>query len=290
MSPHALPKSHEVPELSAGDFEQIRAIAREKFGLDLRSGKERLVSARLSRHVRQGGFRSFQEYVRHVSADKTGESLIQLINSLSTNHTHFLREKRHFDFLTRAILPTASMKDFSVWSAACSSGEEPYSIAMTVLDSGVRLRNFWMLATDVSTTILAAARSGEYAGERLSVLPPTWISRFFTKSANDSMWKVRPEVKNVITYQRLNLIDAFDPGRQFDLIFCRNVMIYFGQDTQSAVVRRLATYLKPGGYLFVGHSESLSAVSHPLEYVEPAIYRRPVSHGHGPGTQNARSR
>jgi chemotaxis protein methyltransferase CheR len=264
-----------VPELTRKDFDRIRDLAHAKFGLDLRDGKERLVSARLARHVRGGGFRSFSDYVDHVVQDRTGESLINLINALSTNHTSFFRESRHFDFMDSRILPEHAGGDLRIWSAACSSGEEPYSIVMSILEKPRHLhpRTFAVLASDVSTKVLNFARTGCYSKDRLDSVPPLLRSKYFEKTA-EQQCRVVASLRNAIEFRRVNLMDRFDGVNRFDLIFCRNVMIYFNRATQADLVHRLGALLSPGGYLFVGHSESLSGIEHGLEYIEPAIYRK----------------
>ncbi len=267
-----------APVLTAREFEQIRNLAHATFGLDLRPGKECLVAARLSRHLRTGGFRSFDEYIRKVIADKSGEQLITLIDSLTTNHTGFLREIGHFNFLRDVVLPEyESAKPVSIWSAASSSGEEPHSILFTSLNSrcksssGIRLT-----ASDISRSALALARSGIYSDERLSVLPFDWKVRYFERTGNlpCGFQQVRPAFRKMIHYQRINLMDPFPFREKFHVIFCRNVMIYFDRKTQGELVNKLAQVLEPGGYLFVGHAESLSGMSHSLGYIKPAIYRK----------------
>ena len=270
--------------LTATEFEEIRRLAYEKFGLDLRQGKEELVSARLGRKIRESHCRSFREYYRHVLDDATGEALIGMIDALATNHTSFLREPAHFEFLKERVLPALmSRSTIDIWSAACSTGEEPYTIAFTILEkmSPADYAKLRILATDISTKALDSARRAVYPSERFTEFPSAWMSRFLLRGQGQwkGWYRMKPEVTGRVEFARLNLVEPFAPNRHFPLIFCRNVMIYFDKPTQERLVNRLAEYLEPGGYLFVGHAESLTGVSHPLQYVQPAIYRKSETGG-----------
>ncbi len=269
--------------LEPAEFRQISELAYERFGLDLKRGKEALVAARLGKRLRQRGFETFSEYYRHVVSDATGEALIELIDSLTTNHTSFLREKSHFEFLALAANEELkAIRTLEIWSAACSSGEEPYSIA-TCLAAALAdeigrssFRNFRILATDISTRVLAAARRAVYPEERFRELPEAWRRTYLLRGEGGcrGYYKIRPEIARVVEFERLNLIEAFRHQRQFHVIFCRNVMMYFDKPTQQDILGRLSNAIEPGGYLFVGHSESLTGVEHDLEYVRPAVYRK----------------
>ena len=264
--------------LSEKEYKQIRELAYARFGLDLREGKQQLVAARLGKKIRQGGFGSFADYYRHVTADASGQALVELIDALTTNHTSFLREQSHFDLLTQLVRKTPNRLP-SIWSAACSTGEEPYTIVFTVLSALQRTPAprppSFVLATDISTRALDQARRGCYSPERLATLPEAWRKNYFVKSGGgETCYRVRPEIVSLIDFRRLNLIEPFPQSQSYDVIFCRNVMIYFDRQTQQNLVNRLAACIHPGGYLFVGHSESLSGIEHPLEYVCPAVYRR----------------
>jgi chemotaxis protein methyltransferase CheR len=273
----------QVHRLKPHEFEAIRRLAYDKFGLDLRKGKEELVAARLGKRMRQGGFDSFEEYYQHVVGDRSGEALIGMIDALATNHTSFLREAAHFEFLRQDVLPGLRERPrIELWSAACSTGEEPYTLAFTLCDQwgADAFRKVRILATDISTKALAAAKSAVYPAERFSTVPPAWLRQFLLRG--EGRWKgcyrVKPEVRSQVEFARLNLVEPFSQRNLFPVIFCRNVMIYFDKATQEALVNRLAASLEPGGYLFIGHAESLSGVRHELTYIRPAIYRKP-----GPG-------
>jgi chemotaxis protein methyltransferase CheR len=269
----------EVPELRPAEFDLIRELAAKSFGLDLRSGKERLVAVRLGKHLRAGGFQTFRQYYDRVCSDRSGVMLSTLIDALTTNHTGFLREPAHFDFLRELLKGEYARRSrVEIWSAASSTGEEPYSLLCTGLAAaaagcGPDLR---LIASDISTRALAAAKRGIYPEERVATLPREWLARFFERTPDTPAGcvQVKSELRARSTFQRINLVEQLPPIGPFPLIFCRNVMIYFNKATQVDLVARLAAKLEPGGYLFVGHSESLSGISHSLRYIRPAVYRK----------------
>jgi chemotaxis protein methyltransferase CheR len=264
-----------APTLGARDFEQIRQMAHGSFGLDLKPGKEELVSARLRRLLRAGGFRSFEEYYRHVQNDCTGVALASMIDALATNHTAFFREPDHFSFLRDEVLPSLAGRDaMEIWCAASSTGEEVWTLAM-LLNEACPRRRISIQASDISNKALAAAQAAEYPPDRCQGIPSAWLSRYFVPGTGPAKtYCVAPRIRSQAGFRRLNLVENFSWGRQFPVIFCRNVMIYFDRQTQEQVVGRLAGALEPGGYLFVGHAESLTRISHSLDYVRPAVYRK----------------
>jgi chemotaxis protein methyltransferase CheR len=270
----------DVRPLAAHEFEEIRQLAYRSFGLDLKAGKEELVSSRLRHLLRSGNFHSFRDYFRHVLDDRTGESLATMIDALATNHTSFLRESDHFDFLREQILPSLALRDDAeIWSAACSTGEEVWTLAC-ILSEALPSRRIRISASDISGKALRAASQGVYAAERCKGLPARWLSRYFVAQGKPPVsYQTTPELRGKAAFRRVNLIEHFSWPRQFSVIFCRNVMIYFDQQAQQKVVQKLAECLEPGGYLFVGHAESLSRVSHTLEYLRPAVYRKPGKRG-----------
>ena len=272
--------------LKPGEFRQISELAYERFGLDLKRGKEALVAARLGKKLRQLGFQSFSEYYRHVVSDASGEALVELIDSLTTNHTSFLRERAHFEVLAHAAREEfPNIRTLEIWSAACSSGEEPYSISMCLADALRRAggKAFRILATDISTRVLALARRAVYPAERFRELPEAWRRAYLLRGEGEcrGFYKIKPEIAQPVDFQRLNLIEPFQDKRLFHVIFCRNVMMYFDKPTQQDIVQRLSRRIELGGYLFVGHSESLTGVEHELRYVRPAVYRKEKSSGLG---------
>jgi len=270
--------------LKAGEFAKIRKLAYDTFGLDLRSGKEALVAARLGQQIRQSGCASFEEYYHRVVDDSSGDSLVHLIDALTTNHTSFFREPDHFDFLRSTLLHGwRDRTGVGIWSAACSSGEEPYSIAMSVAQElgPASARTVHILATDISTRALATARRGIYPAARLEGLSAQVLRTFWLRGEREwaGTYRAKPELRALIEFRRLNLLAPDAQVGRFALIFCRNVMIYFDKPTQQRVVAHLAGCLEPGGYLLTGHAESLMGVQHELQYVRPAVYRKPVIGG-----------
>ncbi len=264
--------------LGVSEFEKFRRLAYDKFGLNLTESKHELVAARLGKKLRELKIPTYEAYYDLVVADRTGESLIALIDALSTNHTSFLREATHFDFLAGQVLPALRKRAaIDIWSAPCSTGEEPYSIAVTLLEHlgmppkpALRIR-----AADISTKALAAARQGAYAADRLGSMPVAMIRKYFTQ-AGPGAFQIIPEVRRMIEFERVNLIEPVcGSARCFPIIFCRNLMIYFDKPTQERVVATLSRSLETGGYLLIGHSESLMGIRHGLDYVQPAIYRKP---------------
>ena len=269
-----------TPVLGTRDFEQIRELAHGAFGLDLKPGKEDLVSSRLRRVVRKGRFHSFQDYYRHVVADRTGTALAAMIDALATNHTAFLREPDHFTLLREEVLPAfAKREKLEIWCAACATGEEVWTLAMTLNDASPG-QQISITATDISNKALRAAEAAEYPAERCRGVPAAWLSRYFVPGKGAAhTFRVAPAIRAQARFCRVNLIQPLPWNRLFPVIFCRNVMIYFNSPTQEQVVSKLAASLEPGGYLFVGHAESLTRISHSLEYVRPAVYRKAKKEG-----------
>ena len=280
------PVASEVRDLTRDDYELFRRLVYAQSGINLGEHKMQLVRARLGKRVRQGGFNSFRDYYRHVEQDPTGEELCRLLDAISTNTTHLFRESRHFALLGQITRRWAEdrmwRRDHStlrIWSAACSSGEEPYSIAMTAHDAlipypGLELK---VLATDLSVRMLSRAKLGLYEAHRVGTVPPDFQKRYFQAVREDEqvMLQVVPELRQTITFSRFNLMSPTFPFRHgFDVIFCRNVMIYFDRSTQQTLVTKLIGQLHEGGYLMIGHSESLNNVEHPLQYVEPTVYQK----------------
>jgi chemotaxis protein methyltransferase CheR len=271
-------------------FREIQTLAHDVFGLDLKPGKEALVSARLGRRARELGLRDISQYLERVKADRSGAELAGLIDALTTNFTSFLREAAHFDLLRNRILPELrGRQSFTAWSAGCSTGEEPYSIlfhcAEFLGESG--LGALRLLATDISTRVLAVAEAGVYAADKAKDLPEAWQKRYFQRGEGRSsgLVRVRPEWRSRVSYSRLNLMQDFSSMPRCALIFCRNVMIYFDKQTQEQLVQRFAEQLEPAGWLLIGHSEGLMGVRHGLDYVMPAVYRKPRK-GADPGKRS----
>jgi len=231
--------------------------------------------------VRAGGFRSFADYVKFVEADTAGDEIVALLDAITTNHTSFFREEQHFQYLAETVIPTlraAGRPGLKVWSAACSSGEEPYTLGMTVADAlrPEELAHTRIFASDLSTKVLRTAREGVYRMERVEGLPREVLRQHFEKGLGEQagLCRVGPKVRSLVEFDRLNLLEIADLGRRFDVIFCRNVMIYFDRAVQQRVVSMLERHLTPDGWLFISHSESLNGIDHGLQWCGPAIYRR----------------
>jgi chemotaxis protein methyltransferase CheR len=198
-----------------------------------------------------------------------------MIDALATNHTSFMRERDHFDFLCQQVLQELPAHEtMEIWSAACATGEEVWSLAM-MLTEVAPSRRFRLWASDISSKALAFAEHAAYPKERCEGVPPHWLARYFRIQGDPPAYSVVPALRAQVSFQRINLMQAFPWPRRFPAIFCRNVMIYFDRETQERLVGKLAQCLEPGGYLFVGHAESLTAITHGLQYVKPAIYRKP---------------
>ncbi len=271
--------------LSTQEFNRISQYMKTHYGINLTDKKKTLVETRLQKEVIRRQFSSYNEYLDFIIKDQTGEELKLLLNHLTTNHTYFMREVEHFDFLKSTILPTffrqpSKEKDLRIWCAGCSTGQEPYTISMLVSDYiEQQYPNFqsWdrqMLATDISDRALKIAIEGSYDIEDLRDLPNSWLKKYFTK--NGSSCKINKSLKNEILFRKFNLMNQQFPfKKQFHTIFCRNVMIYFDTPTKDALIERFYDALVPGGYLIIGHSEFIDRVNSSFDYVQPAIYRKP---------------
>lgn len=263
------------------EFQKLAAYIRANFGIRLKEEKEALVTGRLQSVLAEHGFTSFSEYYDYVLGDKTGEASAVLVNRITTNHTFFMREPDHFDFFKESVLPylkeTSADRDLRIWSAGCSSGEEPYTLAMLTDEFFGKEKLWWdakVLATDISTKVLAKARQGIYSNQSVDPLPPRWKQAYFKKlDAENSA--VTDAIKNEVIFRQLNLMNrSFPFKKKFDVIFCRNVMIYFDNETKTELVERFYDLTKSGGYLFVGHAESLNRDTTQYQFVKPAVYRK----------------
>jgi chemotaxis protein methyltransferase CheR len=275
---------NQFPEFTEADFIKISRLVYEQCGINLHDGKKELVKARLGKRIREGNFCTFRDYFDYVINDKSGEEMIQLLDSISTNFTHFFRENQHFDYLKNNFIPFQksrtgrNSKKVRIWSAGCSTGEEPYTIAITLLES-LSLGSGWdlkILATDLSTKVLSTAQAGVYLREKVQSLSPDLVRKYFLRGENQwqNYVKIKPLVKSIVTFQRLNFMESFSFNEPFDCIFCRNVMIYFDKETRTHLVNRFYKQLEKGGIFFIGHSESLSGMEHPFHYVKPATYKK----------------
>ena len=267
----------ERPTLRPEHFEIIRTRMYEFCGINL-TGKEVLVNARLGDRLAQFGFGSFHDYCEHIQQNPSGTVFLESVDLLTTNHTSFFREDQHFDLLRSVILPEIQERSPAIWSAACSSGEEPYSIAITLLEClGEAVAGQGrILATDLSARVLKKARRALYPLEAAEKIPEPLRRRCLLRGMKQFKGQclIRPELRAMIDFRQFNLLDDCSSFGPFDVIFCRNVMIYFNAETQAEVVRRLVSRLKPGGYLLVGHAESLQSSGEALQAIAPAAYRK----------------
>ncbi|MDO8413046.1 MAG: CheR family methyltransferase [Gallionellaceae bacterium] len=251
------------------DFERVRKLIYEHAGIYLRDTKQELVYSRLSRRLRSIGLQSFAEYLKLLENNDEQE-WEAFTNALTTNLTAFFREAHHFPILAEHMRQHKRVEPISLWCAAASSGEEPYSLAMTAMETFNSLTPpVHIIATDLDTNVLEVAKAGIYSAERLDKLAPERAQRFFLRGIGKQagLFRVRPELRNLITYQQLNLLDDKWPlYSQFDAIFCRNVMIYFDKDTQLSILKKFVPLLHTNGLLFAGHSESFY---HAEEYIRP---------------------
>ncbi len=266
--------------LTDQEFDQFSKLIYAQSGICLNENKKSLVVSRLSKRIRELGLPDFSTYYATVVEDASGDEFVRMLDLISTNKTDFFREPKHFDFLREQVIPQCgTAKRLRIWSSACSSGEEPYTIAMTIADSvtGLSQWDCRILASDLSTRVLDKAATGVYDAERVEGLSPEVVKRHFLRGrgAQGSSFKVKPALASMVVFRRINLMaDRFPIKSPLDVIFCRNVMIYFDRPTQAKLMAKFYRYLRPGGYLFIGHSESLQWVEHQFTYVAPTIYQK----------------
>lgn len=267
--------------LSKRDFDRVRDLVREHCGIQLNEEKHTMVEVRLRRRLRARGLTTFREYCAELFAGEDKEELVSLIDVITTNKTDFFREANHFTFLTQRVLPELGnpARPFVIWSAACSSGEEPYTMAMVMSEyaeqhAGFRFR---VLATDISTEVLEKARSGVYTTAMVAPVPGMLQRKYLmrSKDRDDPRVRIVPELRALVDFERLNFMDAaYHLSEIPQAIFCRNALIYFDRATQEEIVRKLLRELMPGGYLFIGHSETLNQMDLPVVPVASTIYRK----------------
>lgn len=278
-----LPSSDSL-SMSETEFNLFKDFIYQHLGISLSKEKRPLLTARLQSKVTRSGYRSFKEYFEREFTNPSKESLNELVDRVTTNHTFFYREHAHFEYLVNKVLPEIvpackrRNKELRLWCAAASSGQEPYTLAMLLmkfLDSDYSNWDTGVLATDISREILYRAIDGLYTKEEVQPLPAELRSRYIVP-AKDGLVTIKDSVKKEVTYRQLNLMMTKFPFRKpFDVIFCRNVMIYFDEPTKRALLKRMAEVTYPGGYLFVGNSESVTHLTTDYKYVMPGVYRLP---------------
>ncbi|MDD4389852.1 MAG: protein-glutamate O-methyltransferase CheR [Eubacteriales bacterium] len=263
------------------EFRRFSDYIKANYGIYFKDEKKGLIEGRLGPLIKGLNFSSLTEYIDYVTADKTGKAASVMLNKITTNHTFFMRESAHFDYFRDVVLPyltkTVRNKDLRIWSAACSSGEEPFTLAMIIDEFFGLNKPAWdtkILASDISQNVIDIAKSGAYSTEKMKDIPESWKNKYFKKSENDQ-YVVSDKIKNEVIFHRMNLMDSVYPfKKKMHVIFCRNVMIYFDSATKDKLVEHLYEITEPGGFLFIGHSESLNRDKMKYRYIMPAVYRK----------------
>jgi len=273
--------------LTEREFEKFKKLIYEKSGINLTNQKKELLKSRLAKRLRVLDITGFSDYYKYlINNDPDGSELVLMLDCISTNKTGFFRENQHFEYLRNTILPELVVNKrakgehtFRVWSAGCSSGEEPYTLAI-ILSEFLNPVVSWdakILATDISTKVLSKAKEGVYEKEKVKTIPPNLLQKYFEKEADNGTvrFHVKSLLKNLVVFSRFNLMEDIYPfKRYFDIIFCRNVMIYFDKQIQGKITNKFYEHLADGGYFLVGHSESLSGVKTNFHYIRPTIYKK----------------
>lgn len=263
------------------EFEQLSTYIKANYGIYLKPEKTTLVIGRLQNVLILNGFKSFSEYYDYLIRDKTGMAVSTLLDKITTNHTFFMREADHFTYFKDTVLPyiisNTTERDLRIWCAGCSSGEEPYTLAMIIDEVLGKEKLFWdakILATDISTKVLEEAKRGVYSNKEIETLPSKWKLAYTSKIDSENSVMI-DRIRNEVIFRKFNLMENVFPfKKQFHVIFCRNVMIYFDEKTKNTLVNKYYDLLKPGGYLFIGHSESLNREATRFRYLQPAVYRK----------------
>ena len=267
--------------MTDAEFERIYTHIKSRYGIDL-SRKREIIVGRLDNYLRLNGYASYTDFMDAVQEDYTGMLEKKLVDFLTTNHTFFMREFEHFDYLKEVILPElkikeAASRDIRIWCGASSTGEEPYMLAMLLSDFFGFEAKRWettLLATDISTEVLLKAKKGIYTADQIASLPDTWKRRYMHQLVGTDTYEVAKEIKERILFRQFNLMDPFPFKKPLHVIMLRNVMIYFDQKTKNDLVQRVYEALEPGGYLFVGKTETVDREEIPFEMVEPSIFRK----------------
>ncbi len=263
------------------EFSRLTNFVKCNYGINLGKEKQSLVIGRLNNVLLDKGLNNFSEYYNYVTSDKSGEAVTTLIDKITTNHTFFMREISHFKYFNSTVLPylvaNVKNKDLRIWSAGCSTGEEPYTLAMIIADYLGANKPQWntnILATDISSKVINYAIKGIYSHEQIKSIPENWKINYFKKLDHENSILV-DKIKNEVIYRKFNLMEcAFPFKKKFHVIFCRNVMIYFDEKTKKDLINKFYECTEPGGYLFIGHSECLNRNETKYKYIMPALYRK----------------
>ena len=267
-------------EITDKEFQQIVDFIKRHYGVNLEK-KRTLIVGRMSNMLVKKGYSGYSEYMDKVLKNPFGEEATELVNTLTTNHTFFLREAQHFDFLRQVVLPELKVKeaksrDLGIWSAAASSGEEAYTIAMVIRDFfGMDAKNWdtTILATDVSRKALAKAEMAVFEEEQIAGLPATWEKQYFTKR-EDGKFSLKKDIKDQVLFRYFNLMEDFPFKKKFHVVFLRNVMIYFDHETKVRLLNKMHDAMAPGGYLFIGTTETIDRSQSKFQYIQPSVYRK----------------
>jgi chemotaxis protein methyltransferase CheR len=272
--------------LTEKEFLLFKNLVYDKCGINLHEGKKELVRARLGKRLREHKFTHFNQYYQFLmEEDDSGQELVRMLDAISTNLTSFFRESKHFDFLQREALPdlmntsrALSSKGIHLWSAGCSSGEEPYTLSICLQEhmAATQVFDYKILATDISTRMLSVAAASVYHQNQVGNMSKQLLQRYFQRGQGKWLQHVRlkSDIRKTVEFKRFNLMEPFPNKNFFHIIFCRNVMIYFDKKVQEAVVNKFYDALADGGYLFIGHSESLMGTRHQFQYIKPTIYKK----------------
>lgn len=272
------PISNGLVKITNEEFNHLIKFVHTRYGIDL-SKKRILIEGRLSHTLKEKGLNSFQSYLELLQKDTSGTEINTLLNKITTNHSYFARENDHFDFLLQQALPYLEQRrnhELRIWSAGCSAGQEAYNIAMTIDQYfGVKKKS-WdtrILATDISMNVLSKAKQATYPASNLEGLPPAWKQKYFVDLKNGN-YQINSNIRSEVIFKTLNLMEPFSFKKPMDIIFCRNVMIYFDKPTTNKLINKYYEVTAPGGFLFIGHSEVIDKAQTKYHYVKPAIYQK----------------
>lgn len=277
-------KSVEFVEITDEEFGRLSDLVYNSIGINLTKEKRALLAGRLQKILRKLKLDSFNEYYKYLTNDKSGEALSELANTISTNHTFFGRENEHFEYFKSVALQAAierakkqNKRELRIWSAGCSTGEEPYTLVMLMKEiMGMDYSNWdaGVLATDISQKALDIAKAGIYPNEKLINFNPVLKNKYFKKTATNG-WEIKNEIREQVIFRRFNLMSPTFPFKKpFDVIFCRNVMIYFDESTRRELVGKFFKFVYPGGHFFIGHSETINKINPGFTYIMPAAYKK----------------
>ena len=263
------------------EFLRISNFLKSRYGIDM-SRKKEIMQGRLENYVHIKHFKNYHDYMNAVEMDFTGALERELVDLLTTNHTFFMRESEHFDFLRQTVLPElkqkeAKTKDLCIWCGAASTGQEPYTLAMLLKEFFGFEHQDWdtkVLATDISTQALEQAIKGQYTLEQIEPLPEAWKRRFLHPMNQGAYYEITKEIKNEVLFRQFNLMDVFPFRRKMHIVFLRNVMIYFDKKTKNELLQKVYDIMAPGGYLFIGRTETIDRTCVPFELVQPSIFQK----------------